>query len=191
MYLFFIGSVWREQLCCFIHVSQKKVKAWKQPLDISSSSMGLLCRLFQSILKGTSFFACPQPLVMPISFRYVQYWKNGPSFNRNIIGLVNDLTSEIDGFEFMNLLFFLVSGFSLKSLWWQPISWGSFRAIKLWGQFLWERRIFQFRIHLAEKSDWQRTRFQALYINICWPFSMKDRREVSTLSIMEGENIEK
>ena len=71
MYLFFIGSVWREQLCCFIHVSQKKVKAWKQPLDISSSSMGLLCRLFQSILKGTSFSACPQPLVMPISSRYV------------------------------------------------------------------------------------------------------------------------
>ena len=69
--LFFLGSVWREQLCCFIHVSQKKVKAWKRPLDISSSSMVLLCRLFQSILKGTSFFACPQPLVMPISSRYV------------------------------------------------------------------------------------------------------------------------
>ena len=69
--LFFLGYVWREQLCCFIHVSQKKVKAWKRPLDISSSSMVLLCRLFQSILKGTSFFACPQPLVMPISSRYV------------------------------------------------------------------------------------------------------------------------
>ena len=78
----FLGSVWREQLCCFIHVSQKKVKAWKQPLDISSSSMGLLCRLFQSILKGTSFSACPQPLVMPISSRYVQCCNSSRSPDR-------------------------------------------------------------------------------------------------------------